>query len=62
MTDAKGGIGAEVGARKVSDGEVVQAEGVARQTPPLWAYVVFWTLVVLSGFGIWQILELVHLV
>lgn len=60
MSDAKGGVGAEVGARKIDEeGDVVQREGVAERDASRTAWAIFFGLVTLSCFGVWKILELV---
>lgn len=59
MTDKQEGVGAEVGARKLTDDEVVQTEGAVDDSPGLGAWVVFLTMVGFDVLGVWKFLELV---
>lgn len=54
-------MGAEVGARKISDGQVVDETGAIDSGPPAWAYLVQVFLFILSAFGVWQILEILSI-
>lgn len=57
MTEKNSGMGAEVGVRKINDdGDVTETRGTA--SPPRWAFVLFWTMVVLSLFGVWKLVDL----
>lgn len=61
MSDKRSGMGAEVGARKISDGQVVDETGAIDSGPPAWAYLVQVFLFILSAFGVWQILEILSI-
>lgn len=60
MADLTGGMGAEVGVRKIdSDGVVTEERGTT--SAGRLAYLIFYLMLVLSGFGIWKIFELIFL-
>lgn len=55
MTDQTGGMGAEVGVKKINeDGEVSERRGDARVSAPWWAYLV-WLFAI---FGVWRLGEI----
>lgn len=59
MGDQTGGMGAEVGVRKMNDdGKVVQKEGIADDTSRT-AWTIFMIMVFLSGLGLWKLFEIV---
>lgn len=61
MADETRSMGAEVGVRKIEDGEVTETRGTADRGTTRRGWAIFALLVFLSIFGVWQILELLAL-
>lgn len=63
MADKTGGMGAEVGLRKMNqNGEVVQEEGVSDSGYSRTTWVIFVTMVVLDIFGLFKVLEIIGVI
>jgi hypothetical protein len=62
MGDENAGMGAEVGAKKIGpDGEVTDTTGAVSQGHSRVAWFIFFLMLFLSVFGVWQIIELLPL-
>lgn len=54
------GAGAEVGVRKMNDeGEVTETSGNINNGRSRISWMIFYMLIILSLFGVWQIIELI---
>lgn len=62
MSEDTGGMGAEVGVRKIdSGGNTVQEEGAISSKYSRTAWFIFGLMVVLSTFGVWKIFDIIIL-
>lgn len=62
MGDQTGGMGAEVGVRKINkDGDVTDTSGSINTGASRVAWAIFFLMVILSGFGLWKVVELIPL-
>jgi len=62
MSDAKGGMGANVGVRKIDEDGNVETRGAIDDSEPRIAWLIFIIMLLLDIFGIWKVLELIHLI
>lgn len=63
MGDQTGGMGSEVGVRKIDeDGETTETRGFVEEEHHRAAYLILLTLLVLSLFGVWKIIEIVGVI
>lgn len=59
MADSTGGMGAEVGVRKMDDqGNVVEERNIENQAYSRVSWAILLLLIILSSFGMWKVLEL----
>lgn len=59
MTDDTSGMGAEVGVKKMEDGDVTEARGSADTGPSRTAWVLFFIMLTLDVLGIWKLVDFI---
>lgn len=62
MSDSTGGMGAEVGVRKIDgDGNVDQEEGAIDSGISTTTWVILTLMLTLDAIGLWKVLELIQI-